>query len=111
MKDWRRSGPEAPAPERIVRAFISGRVQGVCYRAWTQAEAEALGLEGWVRNRTNGDVEALIAGPAAAVETLCSRLWRGPPAAIVVRVELEAAGPEALAERRYEPGFRQIATV
>jgi acylphosphatase len=110
MKDSRRSSSEAPAPERVVRAFISGRVQGVCFRAWTQAEAEALGLEGWVRNRANGDVEALIAGPAAAVEALCERLWRGPSAAIVVRVELTEALPSDLAARR-GAGFQQIATI
>ncbi len=111
MQDWRRSGSNAPAPERIVRALISGRVQGVGYRAWTRAEAEALGLDGWVRNRRNGDVEALIAGPAAVVEALCARLWRGPAAAIVVRVELREARPADLEARRGGPGFQQIATI
>jgi acylphosphatase len=111
MTESRRYSLEAPAPERVVRAFISGRVQGVCYRAWTQAEAEALGLDGWVRNRRNGDVEALIAGPAAAVEALCAHLWRGPAAAIVVRVELTEARPADLEARRGGPGFQQIATI
>ena len=58
--------PEGPT--RIaVRARISGRVQGVWFRAWTVEQAEMLGLDGWVRNRSDGSVEALFAGPRAAL--------------------------------------------
>ncbi|VTZ50091.1 Acylphosphatase [Methylocella tundrae] len=98
-------------PERFVRAIVSGCVQGVGYRAWTQAEAEALGLSGWVRNRMNGDVEALFAGPAAAIEELCEKLWRGPPAARVARVELSQGDESDLAANGRAPGFCQIATI
>jgi acylphosphatase len=97
--------------DRIVRATIVGRVQGIGYRVWTQAEAEALGLGGWVRNRRNGDVEAVFAGSPAAVEALCRRLWRGPPAARVERVEVSDAGADDLAAGGGAPGFRQIATI
>jgi acylphosphatase len=106
------SGGANPAPERIVRATISGRVQGVGFRAWTQAEAEALGLRGFVRNRMSGDVEAVLAGPPQAVETLSRRLWRGPPAARVDRVTITQAGEGDLAAVGGRgSGFRQIATI
>lgn len=104
--------PTNPArPERIVRVMISGRVQGVGYRAWTRAEAESLGVAGWVRNRTNGDVEALIAGRAAAVEALCERLWRGPLSARVVRVELAELEEIDFVVDADPPRFYQIATI
>lgn len=66
-----------------VRARISGRVQGVWYRAWTVEQAAALGLDGWVRNRSDGTVEAVFAGPADRVAEMVRRCWQGPPAARV----------------------------
>jgi acylphosphatase len=115
MADSHRSGahaaPGETEPDRIVRAIVGGRVQGIGYRMWTQAEAEALGVGGWVRNRRNGDVEALFAGPAAAVEALCQRLWRGPAAARVDRVEVADADERDLAGNGATNGFRQIATI
>ncbi len=102
---------QTPVPERIVRAIVSGRVQGVGYRYWTQAEAEALGLRGFVRNRMSGDVEAVLAGPPQGVEALCRRLWRGPPAARVERVTLTEPRADDLAVIGRAPGFRQIATI
>lgn len=104
-------GANAARTERIVRAIVSGRVQGVGYRAWTQAEAEARGVGGWVRNRRNGDVEALFAGPAAAVDELCERLRRGPPAARVARVELTQGDESDLAVNWRASGFCLIATI
>ena len=53
--------------ERIVRLAIGGRVQGVGYRYWTMATAQRLGLRGWVRNRIDGSVEALVAGDSESV--------------------------------------------
>ena len=54
--------------DRIARhVIVLGRVQGVGYRAWTEREAQARGLQGWVRNRHDGTVEAVFAGPADAV--------------------------------------------
>lgn len=78
--------------ERIAqRLRIHGRVQGVFYRGWTVERAEALRLDGWVRNRLDGTVEALIAGQADAVEAFVAACRTGPPAARVDLVEVEEA--------------------
>lgn len=65
---------------------ITGRVQGVFYRAWMIEQAEALGITGWVRNRADGSVEATVSGPAEQVEALVARAHEGPPAARVTEV-------------------------
>jgi acylphosphatase len=65
---------------------VTGRVQGVFYRASTQERALALGLTGWVRNCQNGDVELVACGGAPALEALERWLWQGPPAAQVSAV-------------------------
>ncbi|WOJ88694.1 acylphosphatase [Methylocapsa polymorpha] len=96
--------------ERIVLVTVGGWVQGIGYRAWTQRQAEALGVRGWVRNRLNGDVEAVFAGPAEAVEALCAACWRGPSLARVERVDVAEPDSAALAELGAR-GFRQIATI
>ena len=78
---------------RLLR--IHGRVQGVGYRAFVSDQATQLGLAGWVRNRSDGSVEALIAGQAAAVERLIALLRKGPPGARVTRIdETDAARAE-----------------
>jgi acylphosphatase len=87
---------------------IHGRVQGVGYRWSLCAEAAALGLRGWVRNRRDGSVEALLEGVPEAVERLTVWAQRGPPAARVERVietDRTDDGDEALA------GFAQRPTV
>jgi len=76
---------------KAVLARISGRVQGVWYRGWTVEKATALGLNGWVRNRADGTVEALFAGPAAAVDSMLAACREGPPAALVRDVAVEPA--------------------
>lgn len=73
---------------RTVHVRITGRVQGVSYRAWTQDAAAALGLRGWVRNRRDGSVEAVFTGSDAAVADILARCKSGPPAARVDRVEV-----------------------
>ena len=70
---------------RLLR--IHGLVQGVGYRNALETEAARLGLAGWVRNRSDGTVEALVAGPADAVEALIGWSRRGPPAARVSHVD------------------------
>ncbi|MEI6556912.1 MAG: acylphosphatase [Rhodospirillaceae bacterium] len=73
-----------------VRVRITGRVQGVWYRGWTVQQASRLGLSGWVRNRADGSVEAVFAGPAAAVEAMVAACRTGPPAAGVVGLTMSA---------------------
>ena len=77
-----------------INARITGRVQGVSFRAWAQAEARALGLSGWVRNAEDGAVEAHVAGPPDAVAQMARRLGEGPAAAAVAAVTTEPATPE-----------------
>jgi acylphosphatase len=75
------------------RLVISGRVQGVGYREWMVDQARELGLSGWVRNRLDGSVEALVAGDVAAVEELLRLCRRGPRMAEVVSIEEDMADP------------------
>jgi len=97
--------------ERIVRVFVRGRVQGVGFRAFTQAEAIACGVAGWVRNRRSGEVEAVFAGPIEAVEALCEICRRGPPQARVDALEIAPADVSALAEAGGSGSFLQLATL
>jgi acylphosphatase len=69
--------------------IITGRVQGVGYRDWTLREALARGLRGWVRNRSDGDVEAVFAGEDAVVESMLLAVRVGPPASRVKQVQTE----------------------
>jgi acylphosphatase len=73
---------------RSVQVRISGLVQGVNFRAWTERRASALGLSGWVRNLPDGDVEAVFSGEAAAVEAMLAACRDGPRAARVEKVEV-----------------------
>ena len=98
----------ARAADRVTRrVVVTGRVQGVWYRGWTVEQARARGLVGWVRNRRDGAVEALFAGPAADVEAMIAACREGPPAARVADVRVEAAGADDAAG----DGFRQRPTV
>ena len=87
--------------ERAVAVRIEGSVQGVWYRGWAIAEDERRGLRGWVRNRTDGSVEALFVGPEASVADMVAACRRGPPAARVSHVI------ERRAEDDGSPAFRQ----
>ena len=75
--------------DKRMHAQIFGRVQSVFFRAYTQEEARRLGLTGWVRNRTDGSVEAVFEGESEAVDRLAAWLRQGPPMARVDRIELE----------------------
>ena len=86
---------------KVVRLRIEGRVQGVWYRGWTVRQADRLGLDGWVRNRADGSVEAIIGGPADKVDTMVARCRRGPPAAKVTALH------QAPCDEDIEPGFHQ----
>lgn len=92
------------ADRKIVHVLISGTVQGVWFRAWTVQEARARGLDGWVRNRRDGTVEAVFAGPVAEVDDMIRACHRGPEYARVADVHVEP--------HREEPGagFRKSPT-
>jgi len=87
--------PSAPADAGAVRrrVVVHGRVQGVWFRGATAERAREIGVAGWVRNRADGTVEAVIEGAPGAVETLVRFVHRGPPAARVERVECHDEGP------------------
>jgi len=86
------------------RLIISGRVQGVGYRDWMAMVAERLGVFGWVRNRRDGTVEAVVDGDEAAVAELLRACRRGPRLAEVTEIL------EELTEVQDGPGFRRLPT-
>lgn len=73
--------------------MISGRVQGVGYRAWCVRTATAHGLSGWARNRRSGSVEAVVCGEPSGVEAMLDALWKGPVYARVDKVEIVGEVP------------------
>ena len=79
--------------DQRVHLRISGRVQGVFYRASTRDEARKLGLKGWVRNRSDGTVEAMVEGPRAVLEELVRWCGKGPTYARVEKVEQNWTDP------------------
>ncbi len=78
----------------IKQVRVTGRVQGVAFRAWTRAEAARLGLTGWVMNRGDGSVLAHLEGPREAVEAMLTLMWQGPGAARVQDVQAEDVAAE-----------------
>ena len=86
-------------------------MQGVGYRVFVEHEATAYNLEGWVRNRRDGSVEALLAGPADVVSDMIALCRRGPSSARVDAVEHEAANADALNLRRAGERFSMLPTV
>jgi acylphosphatase len=74
-----------------VRARVTGLVQGVNFRAWTQAEARRLGLSGWTRNEDDGSVTVVAAGPRQTVDEMIELLHRGPRIARVTGVSVAPA--------------------
>jgi acylphosphatase len=96
----RKPGPESPAmpadaPIRR-RAIVHGRVQGVFFRDSTRERAKAHGVTGWVSNRSDGAVEAVLEGPPDAVQRLLRFLETGPPHATVDHVDISEEPPEGL---------------
>ncbi|MGO1121146.1 acylphosphatase [Rhodovibrionaceae bacterium A322] len=74
--------------QRTANVVISGKVQNVWYRAWTVKTAQSHGLSGWVRNRSDGTVEAVFCGEESAVEMMLQDCQDGPPAARVTELEV-----------------------
>ena len=94
----------------IRQVVIRGRVQRVGYRAWTEHVALQRGLEGWVRNRTDGTVEAVFAGPLRVVEGMIEACRRGPPGAQVDALDQREGGPDEVALRRRGEMFSVLPT-
>jgi acylphosphatase len=94
----------AEAAKRTVSVKIEGRVQGVYFRAWTDATARGFGLSGTVRNANDGSVEAVFSGPAEKVEEMLKLCAKGPPDARVSKVTVIKEGGSV------GPGFRVIGT-
>lgn len=77
------------AEKQGLHCYVDGRVQGVCFRAETEAQASRLGLTGWVRNLPDGRVEVKAFGPADRLEELRTWLKKGPSMAHVLRLDCE----------------------
>lgn len=95
----------------IHRVLIRGRVQGVGFRAWTEVMAAERGIEGWVRNRRDGAVEALFAGASEAVLAMIDLCREGPPGARVEAIDQREAGADDLALRRRGELFSVLASI
>ncbi len=81
--------PKIPSFHWRLHAVVRGRVQGVFFRAWTQEQAQALSLSGWVQNNYDGSVELMVEGPRPLLEDFLKKCWEGPTAARVEKVESE----------------------
>ena len=97
--------------DAIRHVTVSGRVQGVGYRAFVDHAARSHDLEGWVRNRRDGGVEAVFAGPAEAVTAVIATCRRGPSSARLEALRDEAASPDMLNLREAGERFSVLPTV
>ena len=95
----------------IQQVTIRGLVQGVGYRAWLEHQARLSKLEGWVRNRRDGSVEALFAGPPGVVAEMVALCRHGPPSARVDSVTRESADEEQLKLRYQGERFSVLPTI
>ena len=93
------------------RVVIRGRVQGVGYRAWVEHQARRHGLQGWVRNRRDGSVEAVFDGVESVVANMIASCRKGPASARVDDVMEEAADEAALGLRRSGEAFSVLPTI
>ena len=103
-----------PDLKEATHVSITGRVQGVSYRAWTVKQASALGLEGWVRNRSDRSVEALFVGEKAIIDQMIEKCHAGPLMAQVASVSVLSRKPlREMDEAVEDPAgtFRQLPTV
>jgi acylphosphatase len=91
--------------------LIRGRVQGVGFRAWTEYTALERGLEGWARNRRDGVVEAVFAGPEEAVAAMIAACNEGPPGSRVDTIDQRDGTADELALRRRGERFSVLPTV
>lgn len=91
--------------EKAVKVIVSGKVQGVGFRSFLSTLAEKIGVNGWVRNRTNGTVEAMFQGEEAFVDAMLRKCKEGPPRARILRMDVEEA------KDIVDKGFKQLPTV
>jgi acylphosphatase len=91
------------AERRCVAVRVTGRVQGVGFRYWTEREALKHGLDGWVRNERDGSVRAVIAGSEEAVSAMLEAFMQGPDSAVVTDVIREPAEDEGFDGFRIAP--------
>lgn len=89
---------------KTLHVRITGLVQGVGYRAWTEQAARSRSLGGWVRNRRDGSVEAVISGADDKVDDMLAHFWIGPTDSRVERVDAQPAPPPM------QLGFRTLPT-
>jgi acylphosphatase len=109
--DADKSQAEKAGNEQALRhVIITGRVQGVGFRYWAEQQALLRGLEGFVRNRRDGSVEALFCGPAKMVAAVLKACQEGPPGSWVSAVEDAGGGPELLTQRRRGERFSVLPT-
>ena len=99
------------AKRAIRRVTIRGRVQGVGFRAWAEHEAQRRALEGWARNRRDGSVEAVFAGPPETVADMIEACRRGPPMSRVDALDTQDANLNDLGQRRAGEAFSLLPTV
>jgi acylphosphatase len=104
MTRWWTMTEKADQDRRTVTVKIEGRVQGVYYRAWTYETAQSLGLDGMVRNMSDGSVEATFSGLPDVVADMIKRCEEGPPDARVTKVTITKEGGSVA------PGFNVVAT-
>jgi acylphosphatase len=96
---------------KLVHLLIHGNVQGVGYRAFVALQADLLGLEGWVRNRRDGTVEAVVAGDEEKVDKLMGACREGPPGCRVSAIDPSETNEEMLAMRPSGERFALLPTV
>jgi acylphosphatase len=96
---------------RFVHVTVHGRVQGVGFRAWIEREARTRALDGWVRNREDGTVEAVFAGASTAIDAMLDACRRGPRGARVERVEVREEEAAGLIPATRPAGFHVLPTV
>jgi acylphosphatase len=98
------------ARQFVIRVVVHGRVQGVGYRAWVEDTALLNGVDGWVRNRIDGTVEAVFAGSPTAIAEMVEACWCGPLSSHVERVDRQEAAADDLALRRPGEAFSTLPT-
>jgi len=102
---WQNPVTPPTSATRFARIIVEGRVQNVGYRVFVAREAGRLQLSGWVRNRGDGSVETLVAGPVAIVEEFLALAAKGPATARIDSYRVDESDARALAEGGGESGF------